>query len=212
MTELSPACTFLESDDHRLDPAHLPRLASAGRAALGLDVRIVDAADRELPRGAIGEVVVAGATVMKGYWNQPELTAEALCGGFMHTGDMGYMDEDGYVFVVDRLKDVIVSGGENVYSVEVENAILSHEAVRECAVIGSPDPLWGEAVHAIVCLKQGASVSSEDLVAHCRARIAAFKCPRSVEVRDELPLSAANKILKTALREPFWSGRERKVN
>jgi long-chain acyl-CoA synthetase len=212
MTELSPACTFLEPQFHTLDPENIPRLASGGRAGIGIDVRIVDGEDRELPRGEIGEIIVAGPIVMKGYWKQPELTAEALRGGFMHTGDLGHMDEDGFVYVVDRLKDMIVTGGENVYSVEVENAVQTHPAVRECAVFGIPHDLWGEAVHAAVVLKQGAAVEAEALMAHCRDRIAAFKCPRSIDFLQALPLSAANKILKSELRRPFWDGRARRVN
>ncbi len=212
MTELSPACTYLDPQDHTLDPKVAHRLASGGRAALGLDVRIVDPEDREVPRGQIGEIAVAGATVMLGYWQQPELTAQAIRNGYMHTGDLGYMDADGYVYVMDRLKDMIVSGGENVYTVEVENAILKHPAVRECAVFGIPHELWGEAVHAAVSLKDGASASAEDLIEHCRQHIGGFKIPRSVEFRSSFPLSAANKILKSELRKPFWDGRARSVN
>lgn len=212
MTELSPACTYLEPADHSLDPAKAKRLASGGRAALGIDVRIHDPEGREVPRGTIGEIVVSGGTVMKGYWRQPELTAEALRGGYMHTGDLGYMDEDGYVFVMDRLKDMIVSGGENVYTVEVENAILKHPAVRECAVIGIPDDRWGEAVHAVIALKANMTATPEDLLDHCRGLISAYKCPRSIEFRQQMPLSAANKILKSELRRPYWEGRTRNVN
>jgi long-chain acyl-CoA synthetase len=212
MTELSPACTYLDPDDHNLNPATAHRLASGGRAGLGLDVRIVDPEDRELPRGQIGEIVAAGGTVMLGYWRQPELTAQAIRNGYMHTGDLGYMDKDGYVYVMDRLKDMIVSGGENVYTVEVENAILNHPAVRECAVFGIPHDIWGEAVHAAVALKDGASLTAEELIEHCRQRIGGFKCPRSVEFRTSFPLSAANKILKSELRKPYWEGRSRAVN
>lgn len=212
MTELSPACTYLEPRHHGLDADGIRRLASGGRAVVGCDVRIVDADDRDLPAGSIGEIAVAGPTVMQGYWNQPALTAAVLRGGYMHTGDLGWMDDDGFVYVADRLKDMIVSGGENVYSIEVENALLSHAAVREAAVIGIPDPLWGEAVHAVVVPKAGADVPAEALIAHCRDRIAAYKCPRSVEFRDALPLSQANKILKSELRRPYWEGRARAVN
>jgi long-chain acyl-CoA synthetase len=212
MTELSPACTYLEPRHHSLDPVGIRRLASGGRAIAGCDVKIVDPEDREVPTGGIGEIAVAGPTVMKGYWNRPELTAEALRGGYMHTGDLGWMDEDGFVYVADRLKDMIVSGGENVYSIEVENALLTHPAVKEAAVIGIPDPLWGEAVHAVVVLKAGGAAGADDLADHCRQRIAGFKCPRSVEFRDALPLSQANKILKSELRRPYWEDRARAVN
>jgi long-chain acyl-CoA synthetase len=212
MTELSPACTYLEPHDHTLDPSKIHRLASGGRAAFGCDLRVVDENDRDVPVGAIGEIIVAGPTVMKGYWRQPEMTAEALRGGYMHTGDAGYLDADGYVYVSDRIKDMIVTGGENVYSIEVENALISHPALREVAVIGVPHDKWGEAVHAVVTLKAGQSVTAEELIAHCRTLIAPFKCPSSVEFRDALPLSQANKILKTELRKPFWEGRRRGVN
>ena len=139
---------------------------------------------------------------MQGYWNQPKLTADALRGGWMHTGDGGYMDDDGFVFIVDRIKDMIITGGENVYSAEVENAIYQHPAVAMCAVIGVPDEQWGERVHAIVSLKPGQSVTSAEVVAHCRTLIAGYKCPRTVNVRSEpLPLSGAGKVLKTVLRK-----------
>jgi long-chain acyl-CoA synthetase len=212
MTELSPACTYLEPRYHSLDAANVHRLASGGRAAIGVDLRVVDADDRDVPRGEIGEIVVGGPIVMKGYWRQPELTAQALRGGYMHTGDLGYLDEDGFVYIVDRLKDMIVTGGENVYSVEVENAIQTHPAVKDCAVIGIPHEMWGEAVHAVVVLKANAAeICADDVVAHCRRTIAAFKCPRSVEFRLSMPLSAANKILKSELRKPFWANRARQV-
>ena len=137
---------------------------------------------------------------MLGYWNRPEETAAALRGGWMHTGDIGWMDEAGYVHVVDRLKDMIVSGGENVYSVEVEGALASHPSVAQCAVVGRPHPHWGESVHAVIVVRPGETRDETALLAHCRARIAGYKCPRSFEFRDALPLSAAGKILKTLLR------------
>ena len=212
MTELSPACTYLEPADHSLDPAKVHRLASGGRAIVGCDIRVVDENDRDVPVGEIGEIIVAGATVMKGYWGQPAMTAEALRGGYMHTGDAGYLDAEGYLYVSDRIKDMIVTGGENVYSIEVENAVLTHPAIRECAVIGVPHDIWGEAVHAVVTFKAGQSATAEEIIAHCKTRIAGFKCPQTIEVRDEMPLSQANKILKTALRSPHWEGRARAVN
>ena len=212
MTELSPACTFLETQDHTLAPDKRGLLRSAGRPTIGCDIKIVGPDDRELPLGEIGEIVAAGPIVMKGYWRQPEATAQALRGGYMHTGDLGYMDAQGFVFVVDRLKDVIVSGGENVSSVEVENVVSSHPAVRSCAVIGVPDELWGEAVHAEVVLRDGASASEAEIIAFARDRLAHFKAPRSVSFREEMPMSGANKILKSELRKPFWAGRTRAVN
>lgn len=213
MTELSPVATFLEPGYHTLEGPLAGRLASAGRAVSNVEVRIVDAEDREVPPGTIGEIVARGPTVMKGYWNQPETTALALRGGFMHTGDAGYMDEGGFLYVVDRLKDMVITGGENVYTIEVENAIYQHPAVAMCAVIGIPSDAWGETLHAVVVPKPGQELSEDAIVAHCRERIAGYKCPRSVEICAEpLPLSGAGKVLKTELRRPFWQGRERQVS
>lgn len=211
MTELSPACTYLEPRHHSLDPERRHLLRSAGRPAYGVDVRIVDHEDRDVPAGEIGEIVVAGPIVMQGYWKRPDLTAEALRGGYMHTGDLGRMDKDGFVYVVDRLKDMIVSGGENVYSAEVEDAIRKHPDVAMCAVVGVPHPVWGEAVHAVIVAREGAQISADAILAHCRGLISAYKVPRSVEFRAEMPLSAANKILKSELRRPFWEERARQV-
>lgn len=213
MTELSPVATVLGPEQHVFEGPEAGRTASAGQPVYNADVMIADAEDRPLPPGEIGEVCVRGPMVMKGYWNLPELSAETLRGGWMHTGDAGYLDEDGFLFVVDRLKDMIVSGGENVYSAEVEDAIYLHPEVAECAVIGIPDEQWGEAVHAVVVAKAGATLTADALIAHCRSRIAAYKCPRSVEIRSgELPKSGPGKILKTDLRSPFWDGRDRGVN
>jgi long-chain acyl-CoA synthetase len=150
---------------------------------------------------------------MQGYWNQPEATAAALRDGWMHSGDAGVMDEDGFLYIVDRLKDMIVTGAENVYSAEVENAISLMAEVAEVAVIGIPDDTWGEAVHAIVVPRADCTVTAEAVIVHCKNQIASFKAPRSVEIRaTPLPLSAAGKILKTELRAPFWRGRDRGVN
>jgi long-chain acyl-CoA synthetase len=213
MTELSPVATMLGAEHHTLN-APPGRLRSAGRPVYSAEVRIVDPNDRELPRGEIGEIIVRGPIVMQGYWRKPELTAQTLRGGWMHTGDSGYFDDDGFLFIADRIKDMIISGGENVYSIEVENAISSHPDVAQCAVIGIPDPRWGEAVHAIVVARMGADgLTAESIIAHCRPLIAGYKCPRSVDLRrDLLPQSSVNKIDKAALREPFWRNRSRQVN
>lgn len=154
-----------------------------------------------------------GPNTMLGYWNKPEQTAAALVDGWVMTGDGGYMDEDGFLYIVDRIKDMIVSGGENVFSAEVENAIMQLDGVAECAVIGVPDPKWGERVHAVVVPKAGASLNAEDVAPHCRTLIAGYKCPRSVDIRMEpLPKSAAGKILKTELRRPYWENQGRNVS
>ncbi|MCW1381880.1 long-chain fatty acid--CoA ligase [Novosphingobium sp. KCTC 2891] len=202
MTELSPVTTILGWQDHLPGAAANGRLRSAGRAAMFAEVAVVGPDDRPLPIGKAGEIVARGPMVMQGYWNRPDLTAEALRGGWMHTGDIGYLDGDGYLFVVDRLKDMIITGGENVWSQEVENALSAHPAIAQCAVIGKPDAHWGETVHAVVTLKAGNAASAQELIDHCRDLLAHYKCPRSVDIRaDPLPLSGANKILKAALRE-----------
>jgi acyl-CoA synthetase (AMP-forming)/AMP-acid ligase II len=196
MTETSGSISLLKPADHR-DPA---RLRSAGRAVMAIEARIVDANDKELPIGEIGEIVARGEAVMTGYWNRPDETIEALRGGWMHTGDVGRMDKDGYIHIVDRLKDMIITGGENVYSVEVEAVLADHPAVSQCAVVGLPDARWGERVHAVIVPKPGLALDAGDIIAHARATLAAYKCPRTVEFRSALPLSAAGKILKAGLR------------
>ncbi|KDP86101.1 fatty-acid--CoA ligase [Cupriavidus sp. SK-3] len=211
MTELSPLATINPAWYHTRQGRELGKLRSAGRASYTSEVRIVDGDGCEVPRGTVGEVAVRGPTVMQGYWNKPEQTAAAVRDGWMHTGDGGYMDEDGFIFVVDRLKDMIVSGGENVYSAEVENALAQHPAVMASAVIGVPSAEWGEAVHAVVVSKPGTAATAREIIAHCKSLIAGYKCPRSVEFRDALPLSGAGKILKTELRKPFWEGQQRQV-
>ncbi|MGL5441443.1 MAG: long-chain-fatty-acid--CoA ligase [[Mycobacterium] stephanolepidis] len=197
MTELAPAATLLAPADHA-DPT-LRR--SAGRALAHVEVRVVDADDNELPHGEVGEVVARGDNVMLGYWNRPEETAEVLRGGWMHTGDMGRMDDAGYLFIIDRLKDMVITGGENVYSAEVENALASHASVAMAAVIGVPDAQWGERVHAIVVLHPGHKADQNELREHCRISIAGYKVPRTIEFVAELPMSGAGKVLKRELRE-----------
>ncbi|HEU5103601.1 MAG TPA: long-chain-fatty-acid--CoA ligase [Roseiflexaceae bacterium] len=213
MTELSPLATFLDPKYHTLDGPLAGKLRSVGRPIPSITLKIIDSEDHEVPRGTVGEIVVRGPNVMKGYWNKPEATAQVLRGGWMHTGDAGSMDEDGFVYIVDRLKDMIISGGENIYSAEVENAIYQHPVVAMCAVIGIPSETWGEAVHAIVVPKEGQEVDAEAIIVHCKGLIAGYKCPRSVEVRREpLPISGVGKILKSELRRQFWESRERQVN
>jgi acyl-CoA synthetase (AMP-forming)/AMP-acid ligase II len=150
--------------------------------------------------------------VLEGYWEQPEATNEAIVDGWFHTGDGGSIDDEGYVTISDRKKDVIISGGENVSSIEVEDALFSHPAVAEVCVIGVPDEKWGETVKALVVLAAGASATEEELIAHCKARLAGFKCPTSVELRDELARTATGKLQKFKLRAPYWEGRTRQVN
>ena len=211
MTELSPLATLNPAWYHTAEGRKAGKLRSAGRASHCTEVKIVDAEGHEVPRGTVGEVIVRGPNVMQGYWNKAEQTAAALKNGWMHTGDGAYMDDDGFIFIADRLKDMIISGGENIYSAEVENALAQHPAVAACAVIGIPNDQWGESVHAVVVLKPDVKPEASELIDHCKALIAGYKCPRSVDFVAALPLSGAGKVLKTTLREPFWKGRTRNV-
>lgn len=186
--------------DHEDDSSHPDRRASGGRPAPHAEVRIVDSEDRELPRGQVGEIVVRGGSTMLGYWGKPEETAIALRGGWMHTGDAGRMDAHGYLYIVDRIKDMIVTGGENVYSAEVENAVATHPAVAKCAVIGVPDEQWGERVHAVVVCTPGAQASEQEIRAHTKTLIAGYKAPRTVEFVETLPVTPIGKVLKRELR------------
>jgi len=198
-TEAAPIISFLPPEWHY---AGSPKLTSAGMPAYGVEAAIKDDAGMEVPRGTVGEICARGYNVMQGYWKRPEQTEETLQGGWLHTGDLGYMDEDGFLFVVDRVKDMIITGGENVFSVEVEGALYQHPAVQEAAVIGLPSARWGETVHAVVVLKAGMQAGAESIQQHCRERIAGYKVPHSVEFRDEpLPVSGAGKVLKTELRK-----------
>lgn len=205
MTELSPLATHLPWDQHTGEAAAKKnRLRACGRAAIGCEVRIVDVDHKPVPAGVVGEIAARGQNVMMGYWERPEETAKAVIDGWMHTGDGGYMDEEGYVYLVDRVKDMIITGGENVYSMEVENVITQHPAVSQCAVIGIPSEQWGETVHAFVIPAAGASVNAAEIVAFCKDRIAHYKCPRSIDIRTEpFPLSGAGKVLKRELRRLY---------
>ena len=189
------------------------RLKSCGRPCIGIDVRVADETGKELGPGQTGELVARGTNVMRGYWNNPAESALAFRGGMFRTGDVGYQDADGYFYILDRLKDMIVTGGENVYSGEVEAVIYEHPAVREAAVFGIPDPKWGELVMACVVLKPGHTLSADELLAHCRRSLASYKIPRRVEFSEsELPKSGSGKILKRVLRERFWEHQERAVS
>lgn len=207
-TEMSSLVSLLTPQEH-----HGERLRSAGRAIPGLDVKIADDRGIELETGTVGEIWIRGPSTMAGYANKPEATAAALIDGWVRTGDAAYMDGEGFLYLVDRVKDMIISGGENVFSAEVENALASCPGVAECAVIGVPDEEWGERVHAVIVPLKGFDVTAASAIAHCREVIAGYKCPRSVEMRAEpLPLSAAGKVLKHELRAPHWQGRARNVS
>ena len=212
MTELSPTIAVLLPEDHLPGPNQAKRLRSAGRSVPIAEISIRDPENKELPPGQVGEICARGPMVMRGYWNKPAETEAALRGGWMHTGDGGMMDEEGYLYVVDRIKDMIVSGGENVYSAEVENALAQLEGVSMSAVIGVPDDKWGERVHAVIVPRPGADLDEAAVIAHCKGLLAGYKCPRSVEFRAELPVSPAGKLQKFVLREPYWKDRARRVN
>ena len=209
MTEATSAVTMLAPDDH--DPAR-DKLKSCGRPLPGAEVRVVDANGNPCPPRTIGEVVVRGPMVTKGYWHDEKATAGAIADGWLHTGDAAYFDEEGYLYIHDRVKEMIVSGGENIYPAEVENALFHHPDVADVAVIGVPHEKWGEAVKAIVVAKPGRAVSERILIDHARSRIAGFKVPKSVDFVVAIPRNAAGKILRRELRKPYWENRERNVN
>ncbi len=213
MTETVAALSFLSAADHRKALDGRPELLlSAGRPLPGTEIRIVDEDDRPLPAGTPGEIVARGDQIMRGYWNLPEATEETLRGGWLHTGDAGILDEEGYLFIQDRVKDMIVSGGENVYPREVETALFEHPAVADVAVIGVPDEKWGETVKAIVVLREGQEATDAELIEFCRDRLAGYKRPRSVDFTAELPRNASGKVLKKDLREEYWQGHARRVS
>ena len=210
LTETTGAITYLPPEDH--DERVPARLKSCGKAMAGIEIRVVDSAGKEVPTGEVGEIVTRSAQNMLGYWNQPEATRRAIRADWFYTGDAGYLDADGYVYIYDRVKDMIISGGENIYPAEVESALFSHPAVADVAVIGVPDDKWGEAVKAIVVKKTGAAVTPEQLIAFARERIAGYKVPRTIDVVETLPRTPTGKILKRELRKPFWAGQDRQVH
>ncbi len=211
MTETAGAVTYLPAEDH--DPKGTTRMRSAGRAITGSRIEIRDQEGRTLPTGQEGEIWIQSDTCMNGYWNLPEATQSTMTGDrWVRTGDAGYMDEDGYVYIQDRVKDMIVSGGENIYPAEVESAMYGHPAIAEVAVIAVPDQKWGEAVKAIVVLKPGAKPDSQAILDFARSRIAGFKVPKSIDFVEALPRNGTGKVLKRELRKPFWAGHERQVN
>ncbi len=206
-------CTFLSPQEHLVvgDPVLEKRLTSCGRPTLFTQVEIMDDDGRILPPNEKGEIVVRGTLVMRGYYKNPKATEEAARFGWHHTGDIGLKDEDGYFYIVDRKRDMIISGGFNLYPSEIEQVIWSHHAVEDCAVIGVPDDKWGEAVKAIIQVKAGAAVTLEELAAFCRARLGGMKTPKSFEIWDQLPRSPVGKVLKLEIRNRFWAGRARNV-
>lgn len=211
MTETTGTIVALPPEDHTLEGN--PRMRSAGKALPGVEVAILGPDGERLPPGEVGEIASRSVANMSGYWNLPDATRATLDDdGWLRTGDAGYMDADGYVYIHDRVKDMIISGGENIYPAEVESAIYGHPAVADVAVIGVPDPTWGEAVKAMVVLKEGEDAGPADIIAHARTRIAGYKCPKSVEFIAALPRNPSGKILRRELRAPYWAGRDRGVN
>jgi acyl-CoA synthetase (AMP-forming)/AMP-acid ligase II len=203
--------TVLFKEDHILDGPQSRLLASAGRASLGVDVQVVDEANRPVRSGQIGEITIRGKCAMMGYWKNPELTAQSLLDGWYHTGDMGYLDQEGYLFLVDRKADMIVTGGENVYPKETEDILYQHPAVAMAAVVSAPDKRWGERVQAVVVLKPGQQATEEELIAYCKERLAGYKCPKAVAFWPELPATAVGKILRKDIKKKFWEGRDRTI-
>ncbi|MEJ0048240.1 MAG: fatty acid--CoA ligase [Rhodospirillales bacterium] len=210
MTETTGTIVALPPEDHTPDGS--PRMRGAGKPLPWVEIRVVDAEGRDVPTGQVGEIVTRSGANMVGYWNRPEETAKTIRDGWLHTGDAGFVDADGYVYIHDRVKDMIISGGENVYPAEVESALSEHPAIAEAAVIGVPDEKWGEAVKAVVVLRPGAALTQQQLIDWSRDRIAAFKAPKSVDFAEMLPRNASGKLLKRELRAPYWEGRGRQVN
>jgi fatty-acyl-CoA synthase len=211
MTETTGTIVMLWPEDH--DPNGNIRMRAAGRALPGVELKIVDEAGGEVPTGEVGEIMTRSSNNMLHYWKLPEATAKTVTDdGWVRTGDAGYLDADNYLFIHDRVKDMIITGGENVYPAEVESAIYGHPAVAEVAVIGVPDATWGEAVKACCVPKPGMEIDPADVIAWARERIAAFKAPKSVDVIPIMPRNASGKILRKDLRAPYWAGRERQVN
>ena len=214
LTETTGAVINLPPADHDPDGPNKHRLRSCGIPGPGVEVRVVDATTHtDMPINEVGEIWLRGPQVMKGYWKMPDATTEAIVdGGWFRSGDAGYLDADGYLYIHDRVKDMIVSGAENVYPAEVENALMSHPAIADVAVIGVPHDKWGETVKAIVVRKAGVEVTEQEIIEFSRERLAKFKCPTSVDWIDVLPRNPSGKVLKKDLRAPFWAGRERNVN
>ena len=205
--------TYLPHRDHVVKgtPEQMHRLASAGIPRTDVEVKIFDGHDNEISPGEIGEIVTRSDIVMKGYWRNPDATEKTLHNGWLHTGDVGYADEGGYIFIMDRSKDMIISGGENIYPREIEEVLIQHRKVREVAVIGVPDEKWGESIKAVVSLNPGHTVTEKELISFCKDNIASYKKPKSVDFVDELPKNNYGKILKRELRAKYWGNRERKV-
>lgn len=213
-SESGPEITFFAKKSHQVLDKSLEEqkvLASCGKPCIGVHVRIVDENNNDVKPHTVGEVVVRSKMVMVQYWHKPDETHDAMVGGWLHTGDMGYYDKKGFIYLVDRKKDMIVTGGENVYPREVEEVLYRHPAVAEVAVIGVPDDLWIERVHAVVVLKEGSRVTGDEIMEFSKHNLARYKAPKSVEFVESLPKNPQGKILKRQIREKYWKGLERKI-
>jgi len=211
MTETSGTIVALPPEDH--DPNGSPKMRSVGKPLRGVEIKIIDKDGADVPTGEVGEIATRSVKNMVAYWNKPEATNQTVdADGWLRTGDAGYLDEDGYLYIHDRVKDMIISGGENIYPAEVENAIYSHEDVADVAVIGVPNEKWGEAVMAYVVLKDDRDLSAEDVIEYARSKIARYKCPKTIAFIEALPRNASGKILRKDLRAPHWAGKDRHVN
>lgn len=212
LTESTAALTVLDDEDHRRALRDRPELLkSCGKPVMGAQLEIVDDGGQPLPSGAVGEILARGPQMMQGYWNLPDATERALKDGWLHTGDVGYLDEEGYLYILDRKKDVIISGAENVYSQEVENVLFGHGDIVDAAVIGVPDEKYGEAVAAFIVARPGCAPTTDEIIAYCRTKLGGYKIPRQVHFVAALPRNASGKVLKKELRAPFWSGRSRQI-
>jgi acyl-CoA synthetase (AMP-forming)/AMP-acid ligase II len=210
-TESPMTGTILRAKEHILDGPLAHRLGSCGRPRAGVQIRILDESDREVPPGETGEICIRGGSVMKGYWERPEETAETLRGGWLHTGDIGKMDEAGYVYILDRTKDMVISGGLNIYPREIEEVLVTHPSVSEVCVFGVPDDKWGEALKAHIVLNGGDAVTEADIITFVGERLAGYKKPKSVEFVESLPKTTYGKLDKRAVRAPYWAGQDRMV-
>jgi len=211
LTEAAPLVTAMFPEDHYFEGPKTALLKSVGKEGPTVEVRVFDENDSPVQAGEAGEIVVRGKNTMKGYWKNKELTARTLRGGWLHTGDVGTMDEEGYIYLLDRKADMIVTGGENVYPKETEDVLYENPAVQECAVVSAPDPKWGERVQAVVVLKENHAITEADLIAHCKQRLAGYKCPKKIEFWQELPKTPIGKIIRKEVKRHFWKDHEKMI-
>jgi acyl-CoA synthetase (AMP-forming)/AMP-acid ligase II len=209
LTETCGMATTMPPEYH--DPAK-GKLRSCGQPYPGIEIKIIDTNNNQLGTGEVGEILIKSGTVMKSYWSRSEATAETIMDDWFYSGDAGFFDEDGFLFIHDRVKDMIISGGENIYPAEVENALMSHPWILDAAVVGIPDEKWGETVMGFVILAEDASISEDEIIAYSREKIAGFKCPKTINFINEIPRNPTGKVLRRELREPYWKGKERNIS